>query len=321
MLQLSIMALAPPKHARNALPIAVALCAVLALTPARWQGWVRPLGTLAEVLVAPISGPITRMRSWIAPHPRVSDDAELERLRQENAELRTRLLASSGEAQRLRDLLAQQRVLVRSGDDVDHVPASVVAASPSTRSPVLTVRAGSREGVTQGTLATLGFSTLVGRVSDVRPRTASIVPLTGRTFGDFDGVVITRGGGDSPTLRTRLTPRGDGTLIGDLEDKRDASGQAIVPQAGDEVRLSDMTRFPAHAQMLLVGTVIEVAPSPRQPLRRIITVRAAADDPTRLSEVVLRVSRDDKPAGSTPGEDRTREGRTGAGGAGQGGPR
>jgi cell shape-determining protein MreC len=296
------MALAQPKHARNALPIAVALCAVLAITPARWQGWVRPLGTLAEVLVAPISGPINRLRSWIAPHPRPADDAEVERLRQENAELRTRVLAASSEAQRLRELLAQQRVIVRAGEDVDHVPASVVASSPNASNPVLTVRAGSREGVSQGALATLGFSTLVGRVSDVRSRTSSIIPVTSRSFGDFDGVVLTRSarGVDSPTLRTRLTPRGDATLVGDIEDKRDASGQPILPQPGDEVRLSDMTRFPAHAQMLLVGTVVEVAPSPRQPLRRIITVRAAAEDPTRLSEVLLRLTREDQPRAEGP---------------------
>jgi hypothetical protein len=95
------------------------------------------------------------------------------------------------------------------------------------------------------------------------------------------------------TVRCRLAPVGKGLLQGDLEDKRDESGAPIEPPAGAEVRLSDPTRWPADAQMLIVGVVERVEPSPRQPLRRVVVVRPSVPDLTRVGEAVLRIpSRD-----------------------------
>jgi hypothetical protein len=44
-----------------------------------------------------------------------------------------------------------------------------------------------------------------------------------------------------------------------------------------------------HAQMLLVGTVERVEPSPRQPLRKLVVVRPIVGDLLKVSEVVLQI--------------------------------
>lgn len=282
------MVILTPKLTNKALPICIGACVLLALcVPARWQrDWVSPFGQLATMLVAPVSGPVNRVVQFVAPTPAPPSDTYLAQLKQENDELRTQLLAERAEATRLRTLLEQQRIMIsQTPDGVVHVPASVIMAS--TDAKTLTVRAGTREGLGEGDVATVNFVHLLGKVSAVRSRDATITPITARNAGDLEGVVIVEG--LAMTLKTRLTPAGDGTLVGDVEDKRTDDGKPIEPAAGQEVRLLDNAGWPAHAQMLIIGKIEDVSPSPRQPLRKQITVRPVIGDLSRVGEVVLRL--------------------------------
>lgn len=282
------MVILTPKLTNKALPICIGACVLLALcVPARWQrDWVSPFGQLATMLVAPVSGPVKRVVQFIAPTPTPPSDTYLAQLKQENDELRTQLLAERAEATRLRTLLEQQRIMIsQTPDGVVHVPASVIMAS--TDAKTLTVRAGSREGLSEGDVATVNFVHLLGKVAAVRTRDATVTPITARNAGDLEGVVIVDG--LAITLKTRLTPAGDGTLTGDVEDKRTEDGKPVEPAIGQEVRLLDNAGWPAHAQMLIIGTIEEISPSPRQPLRKQITVRPVIGDLSRVGEVVLRL--------------------------------
>lgn len=274
----------------RAWPVVLVTTAVLALAvPMRWQGWVTALGGLTQTLVAPVSGPVTHLVRWIAPAapPRPSDE-HYASLEQENQQLRTQVFAHAQENQRLRDQLAQLRVVVPSGNaTVDFLPTQVVGASSDLAGQAVVLRAGSRDGVQVGDVVTTDFVQVLGRVASVTTRTCTVLPITADKAEDFEAVVMTT----PSTLRCRLAPIGGGLLRGDLEDKRDAkTGAAQEPKVGDEVRLSDPTRWPASAQMLVIGTVQAVEPSPKQPLRKVVVVRPTVPDLSKVAEAVLRVA-------------------------------
>lgn len=278
-----------PKQ-RSLLPACIGLAAVLAvLVPASWQKWLSPASGLAEVLVSPVSAPLARFHRWLSPVPELATDERLAALEQDSQEQRTRVLSLLEENGRLRALLEQARVRpADSMGSVDQLAASVTGTGSDVGSPVLFVRAGATQGVDIGSVATVQFVHLLGRVTGVRPRAATILPITSPASGALDAVVLTAGvaGG----LRAQLKPAGDGTLVGDVEDKVDVgTQQAHEPKAGDEVRLADPTRWPMHAQMLIVGKVERVEASPRQPLRKTIVVRPMVGDLMRVSELVLQI--------------------------------
>ena len=264
--------------------------AVLALfIPARWQGWATALGGLTQTLVAPVSGPITRLVRWVAPvTPPKPTDEHFASVQQENQQLRTQLLAQTQDNQRLREQLAQLRVIVPGNSaTVDFLPTQVVGASSDLSGQALVLRAGARDGVLVGDVVTTDFVQLLGRIVGVTQRTSTVLPITAVKGDELEAVILAAPG----SVRCRLVPSGNGTLRGDLEDKRDmATGKAIEPVPGDEVRLNDPSRWPASAQMLLIGVVESVEPSPRQPLRKFVVVRPSVPDLTRVAEAVLRIT-------------------------------
>lgn len=279
--------------------------AVFALfIPARWQGWVTALGGLTQTLVAPVSGPVTHLVRWVAPvTPPKPTDEHYASLEQENQQLRTQVFAQTQENQRLRDQLAQLRVVVPSTNaNVDFLPTQVVGSSSDLSGQAVILRAGSRDGVQVGDVVTTDFVQVMGRVASVTSRTCTVLPITADKAEDFEAVVL----GTGSTLRCRLGPIGGGLLRGDLEDKRDPqTGKPIEPKVGDEVRLSDPTRWPSSAQMLIVGTVQAVEPSPKQPLRKVVVVRPTVPDLTKVAEAVLRVAPGSARQASMGGKDDT----------------
>ncbi|MFO0833107.1 MAG: rod shape-determining protein MreC [Phycisphaerales bacterium] len=274
----------------RAWPAVLVGTALLAVAvPMRWQGWVTALGGLTQTLVAPVSGPVTHLVRWVAPAapPRPTDE-HYASLEQENQQLRTQVFAQTQENQRLREQLAQLRVVVPSGNaNVDFLPTQVVGASSDLAGQAVVLRAGSRDGVQVGDVVTTDFVQVMGRVCSVTARTSTVLPITADRAEEMEAVVLS-----SPTtVRCRLAPIGGGLLRGDLEDKRDPqSGKPIEPSVGDEVRLNDPTRWPASAQMLVLGTVQGVEPSPKQPLRKVVVVRPTVPDLSKVAEAVLRVA-------------------------------
>jgi hypothetical protein len=278
-----------PKQ-RSLQPTIIGLACVLALAvPATWQGWVAPFAGVAEVLVSPLAGPVSRLHRWLKPVPPPPGDSRLAALESDNQELRTKLLQQIDENQRLRTLLEQSRILpADAAGAMNQLAAKVTGVSADANSPALFVRAGSQQGIDVGNVATVQFAHLLGRVTGVRPRAATVLPITAPASGALDAVVLSK---DVPGgLRTQLKPVGDGTLIGDVEDKIDpASQQPYQLAPGDEVRLADPSRWPMHAQMLMVGAVERVEPSPRQPLRKTVVVRPIVGDLLKVSEVVVQL--------------------------------
>ena len=74
-----------------------------------------------------VSGPVTHLVRWVAPvTPPKPTDEHYASLEQENQQLRTQVFAQTQENQRLRDQLAQLRVVVPSstGKAIDRVSSA-----------------------------------------------------------------------------------------------------------------------------------------------------------------------------------------------------
>lgn len=278
-----------PALSQRAPTLTVALLCVMALAvPARFHRWADWLQDKISILAAPISQPLVLAGAWLrGSGTSMTDEAqlayeekigflesELLRQRQENARL----------TQVIRDL--QSGLEMVKDQPVRVLQAGVFGYATEARSPVLRVQAGSRQGVTPQSFAIAPGLQVVGRVVASAERTCTLKPITARGGEALAGVVILSQG-NPDGLRCTLSPTGEGTLRGPVEDRRDpATSGAIEPVVGQTVRLDDPT-WPKAARMLVLGRVERVEPSPDQPLRRVITVRPTVAGLDRLSEVVL----------------------------------
>lgn len=292
------------QHARQGLNLAAALLLVLSFVPLRWSGWMMSVGRLTQFFAAPISQPFAAVSRWAAPATRDRDDELVSLLRTELEAARSLMLRHENENKRLRDQIRelQHGIELNPGLPVRQVMAPVYGTSADLSSGLLRVRAGTAQDVDENAVATTSGLQLVGRVVSAGARTSSILPITSPKAGPLRAMVMIDATANG--LVCTLTPQGDGTLRGPVEDRRDpATAQAIQPQVGQQVRLSDPDRWPAHSQMLLVGEVIRVEPAPDQPLRAVVVVAPMVERLDRVSEVVLRVSPmpDAEPAGRRPG--------------------
>lgn len=275
---------------RRALTLAILAMVVLCFMPMRmiaWEGW---FGRLAQIVVVPISGPLAKFSRWVSPaSSKAAPPEEVAALEQELASSKTQSLRLRQENEELRRALAEIRVLMDMSPDasIQQVYAPVVGSAGNLASGLLTVKAGAKHGVTTSSIATGAGVQLIGRVSSVGERTSTVLPITGGEE-QLLAVVMSSAAGTGG-LPCRLRPRGDGTLRGPVEDRRDAqSGAPIEPQVGDEVRLADPERWPRAAQMVLVGRVEKVEPAPEQPLRKVITVRPTIERLDRVAQVIIR---------------------------------
>ncbi|MBX3384844.1 MAG: hypothetical protein KF864_15205 [Phycisphaeraceae bacterium] len=280
-----------PAHAQRLLPATIALMIVVGVAiPARYLGWVNHFGWLVTTLVAPISHPLAAFSRWASPASALPQDNEQLRMLREELEARQQeLLRRQLEIDRLTRALEDMNVFSAVNPaPVRQVDAPIFASSSDLSSGVLRARAGTREGVEAGSVATTSGMQLVGRVLSVSARTCDIMPFTDRAAGPIQGVIIFDGTPNG--LVCKLEPTGEGTVRGPVEDRRDASGAAIEPRIGQQVRLNDPGRWPRDAQMLLLGTVVAVETSPDGPLRKVVTVRPTIERLERVSEVVLRTA-------------------------------
>jgi rod shape-determining protein MreC len=200
--------------------------------------------------------------------------ADIDRLRQENAELRTdndRLQAESRSAAELRRENEQLTALLQLGNGLEYqtVAASVIARESSEARRAITIDQGSDDGIAPGQVVIGAGGALVGRVADVGPDFAHVVLIS-----DSTSTVI------GQLLSTTATGKVVGQLGGALVmSDVNAAAQVTI---GDEVftagiELEGGIRSP-YPKGLLIGAVVDVARDPNEVVQTVFLEPAAPLD-------------------------------------------
>ncbi len=264
----------------------MALLVVVALLPARFTRWLEWFADPVAAVLAPISAPTRQLTTWLLPlktDPEKEGEA-VQGLRREVESLTQQHLRDEQEIVRLKREMEEALLIKILNPDtpVRQLSVPVIGTSSDLASSMLTVRAGSKQGVTPNTVVVTPSLQLLGRVAEVSARTCLVQPITSKAATN---TMLVRVMTDNAAARPLaiLNPVGDGTLRGPVEGEG-----GVEIKRGTVVRLDDPDRWPRHAQMLVVGVIEDIGASPENPLRRIITVR-----PTvrleRVSDAVLRV--------------------------------
>ncbi len=275
---------------RTTLRVTLVVLFLLSVIPMRFTRWTTGFADVAVTVSAPVSNAVR----WVAdpltrPFRRSADPALAEQYRQEAEVARQRALDLE---LKVRELQRQVFELQRGTDltpelGVSQVAAPVIGRFTEASSAALQVRAGSGRGVVENSVAVVEGLQLLGRVERVTTAWCVVRPITDNASGGLMALVMTDQSLDSG-IECRLEPAGAGVLKGPATWKFDEDRKGPVEiTVGMTVRLRDDT-WPRSAQMLVVGTVVEVAPAPDEPTRTIITV-APTVPLQRVSEVVLRV--------------------------------
>lgn len=270
------------------MPICVISMIILCMLPSGWLEWTGWFRAQARVVVYPIAHPMTLAKNLVIPQS----------VGNPNATAREQSLKS--ELDRYRALLyreQQQNAQLTAMVDRLSDGAAVTPEVPVTQIPrpvaglsreYLLVRSGGHERISRSTVAVVNAVQLCGRVVEANDRTALVLPITAKGAPPLLGNVLLDDTGLN-VARCMLTPIGKGLLEGDVTKPiADETGTPTATiEKGMEVRLLD-DQWPRHAQMLLIGTIESVDPSPDQPLRQRITVRPSVDLRS-IPEVFFRV--------------------------------
>lgn len=279
--------------ARRALVGVALLLLLIPLLPPRFTRWAAGFGQVTRLLIAPVSHPVDAVAGWLSVRAGEPPEPEIiEQLKAERDRFELLYLQEVSAAQKLRQRIEDLQEGIKLGEDPSMrlVTATVIGRSSDLSSQLLEVRAGTSKGVTQNTTATVHGAQLVGQVVRASPLTSWVIPITDPKARPLQGRVILPD--PQRILRCNLAPVGDGTLAGRLSFLLDEATQApVVPEIGMAVRLDD-DLWPANAQMLLIGTVEEVAPYEKEPSRWRVVVRPRLPLDQIRGEVTLRVTTD-----------------------------
>jgi cell shape-determining protein MreC len=299
---------------RSAMPAAVVVLTITALTPVRFLEWTGWLGGFVATVVTPVSDPVRRVSSWMAPPTRVEEPGEQElALERDRSEFRRLYFIEKRRVAELEARIADLEAGFRRAPNaaVSLLTRPVVGSSSDASSGVLVVRAGRADGVTKNTVTTVRGVQLHGQVVSVDRLVCRVMPITEPETGFLGGRVLLDRTGDA-FLSCQLAPTGSGTFRGEVEFRdppagarpEDAVDSRLKP--GVEVVLDD-PEWPESAQMFMIGVVERVEPDADQPLRSVVIVRPRDRlELRRVREVVLRVpvdgSRDDGTEDAEGGE-------------------
>ena len=304
---------------RTGLAAAATVLALLAVVPGRFTPFAGWFAGVADFVVSPVSAPASTLVRWLVrPTPTRPSDPLMAMLKTERDQFKDaffRERAAREQLQRQLDNLSRAMNLSPtpvSDGQLRLLSADVLGSQGGGATQFLRVRAGSDNGLTEGSVAVYDAVHLVGRVpvGGVSDRTARVLPITDRGMGAVTVAVFPLENPANPAangaateaatssrqtpapdpasirLAALLTPDGAGGLSGLAEAPRQIAG-AIPPTvtAGMVARLDD-PRWPPEAQMLIVGVVQSVASQPNG--RQVLTVRPVWRQP--LAEVTLRVT-------------------------------
>ena len=273
--------------ANRVLVLAFVALGVTTLLPVRLLGWTREPGMVVQRLCAPPADVVKVVGDWIS-HAEPAEQPEA--LVGEIEHLQTQLRRLAIENQRLRrenaDLRGSEHL---NSASIRLIPARILAGSADPSGRLLRARAGRRDGVRLGSVASVRGEHLLGRVVSVDNAMCEIMPITDRNADTIEVIVYGDDAGDTG-LRFDLSPTGDGALRGPGRYVTDGPEQRPrEARVGQRVYLSDEA-WSVHAG-LVVGEIVSVETSPSSPLRQVITVRPVID-PRRVASVVIRVPED-----------------------------
>jgi cell shape-determining protein MreC len=273
---------------------------VAAFLPNRALSWTRTLSQVARLPINPLTDGMNRLRQWIRPTP-----SEFDHLPGESRKLVAEAIADRDSAMRLlreselriRDLERQleqlQRIDTEGIEGVVRplvIAAPVLSQHPDSAVGSMELKAGSREGITPGTIGVYNGDHLLGRVSSVTPFTCTFVPLASRDHSAIRAVVfpsIRRQDHQSPLTNTMLRPDGEGSFVGEVHHD---AGVA----AGDDIALDDPA-WPPVAQTRRIGRIVAIEPIDDQPLKRTIVVRPYVQPQDVYEFTLLRMENDPRP--------------------------
>ncbi len=268
------------------MPITVLMLIVLSLSPITWTSWTNWFSDQVRVVITPIAHPITIAIDTIIP-PTISDPNASIRERELIDELnraRTQLLQTRNENNRLNELMEQFSRGAQITPDLDVRQIHRPRVSTISKDQIL-IKVNNDDQITQGTVAVANAVQLVGRTSRLSGRTASVLLITADSSQPILATILLNKSG-SKQAKCLLEPVGDGTLKGEVA--RGTLDESLNIEIGQEVRLLD-TQWPAHAQMLMIGTIEEIKPNLDQPLRQLIIVRPTIKDLRTIPEVIFRL--------------------------------
>lgn len=270
--------------ANRVLALSIAAVVVTTFLPARLLGWTRIPGRITQRLTSPPSDLVKVMGDWLVkaepaehPEPLIGQIDQLRalvhRLELDNARLRIQVEELSG-------------VRSTQNEPMRLLTTSVIAGTTDPTGRLLRLRAGRRDGIEAGSVASLRGQHLLGRIVNIDDAMCEVLPITDRNAETIT-VQVYEQDGSKTELFFDLTPVGDGTLKG--PGRYVTEGLEQTPRTakiGQIVRLSD-ENWIGHGG-LIVGEITAVEPSPQSPLRPVITVKPVVDT-RRVSSVVVRV--------------------------------
>ncbi len=275
-----------PLIVRWSMPATILVLFALSFAPLHLTKWTNWFAAQINVIIMPVAHPIGLAVDMIIPPPSSMPHAsQRERtIANELDRVRTELLQTRDENRRLTELIDQ----FSRGEAITPNLEVRQVHRPRLTSLVgehLLIRTGKIEGLAQGTVVVVDAVQLLGKVSRVDGKTSTVLPITAKSAQPILATVLLNESG-SQQAKCLLTPVGDGTLRGEVA--RSATNDQWQVAVGQEVRLLD-NQWPAHAKMLVIGTIERIERNDAQPLRQRIIVRPTVPDLRRVPEVILRL--------------------------------
>lgn len=263
--------------------------------------WPLMLASIVNVPVQPLGDFGVRFRNWLwlPGDPLAGESERVQFLADELDELRAITYAKQLMIEALREEVRELQEARRLHQGTAHIGtlfARITSRSPDRAGGMVRLNAGSRHGVTAGTVAVFRGGHLIGRVAgDVGRLSSWLIPITDPAAGFLEVVILSADElepqmGKAP--RVLLSPDGTGGLVGDLDRSFEVS-------RGDIAVLADPS-WPPSGQGMKIGLLESVTASTAQPLLETVLVRPQFQA-HRLGSVTLKIElADDAGEGDLP---------------------